>query len=151
MALDINGILDVVVAHAQSTGYFENVNEHESKQASLAGISAGVWVESISPIRSSGLANTSVRLELQMRVYGSTQSEPYDDIDANITLAVDSLFTAYLGDFTLGGEARHIDIFGAHGAPLHVNAGYLNQAGQEFRVFQMRIPIILNDIWAESP
>lgn len=151
MALDINGILDVIVTHAQNSGHFSTVNEHESKQSGTNSISASVWVERIDPIKSSGLNSASVRLELEMRIYGSTMTEPYDDIDSNLTLAVDALFTAYIGDFELGGEARHIDIFGAYGQGLGVRVGYLNLDGREFRVFQVRLPIILNDVWSETP
>lgn len=150
MSLDIDGIMDIVVTHAQSTGWFQNVAEHESKQSNTNSISAGVWVERIDPIKSSGLASASVRLELEMRIYGSTMTEPYDDIDSNLTKAVDALFTAYIGDFDLGSEARHIDIFGAHGQGLGVRVGYMNMDGRELRVFQIRLPIILNDVWAEA-
>ncbi len=150
MALDINGILDAIVTHAQSTGWFNTVYEYESKQSGTNGLTAGVWIERISPIRSSGLDTTSVRLELEMRVYGSTMAEPYDDIDANLALAVSDLFTAYMGDFDLGGEARHIDIFGAHGQALEVRVGYMNMDGREFRVFQIRLPIIIDDVWSQA-
>ena len=105
----------------------------------------------VEPIRSSGLTSASVRLELQIRLYGSTMAEPYDDIDSNLTKAVEDLFTAYLGDFDLGSNARQIDIFGAHGKPLSVRVGYMNMDGREFRVFQIVLPIIINDVWSESP
>lgn len=151
MALAINEILDVVVTHAQNTGWFQSVTEYESKQSGTNSLTAGVWVESITPLKSSGLTSASVRLELEMRIYGSTMTEPYDDIDSNITKAVDDLFTAYIGDFDLGSNARHIDIYGAHGLPLSVRSGYLNMNGREARVFQIRLPIIINDVWTESP
>lgn len=151
MALDIDSILDIIVTHAQSTGWFQVVLEHESKQSGTNGLTAGVWIERIDPIRSSGLASASVRLELEMRVFGSTMTEPYDDIDSNMTKAVDALFTAYLGDFELGGNSRHIDVFGAYGQSLGVRVGYMNMDGREYRVFQIRIPIIINDVWTESP
>lgn len=151
MSLDINGILDQVVSHALATGHFQTFNEHESKQSNTNGITGSVWVERITPIRSSGLATTSVRLELQMRMYSSTYTEPYDDIDSNLTQAVDAYFTALLGDFELSGEARHVDIFGAHGRPLEVDVGWINLDGKEFRVFQIRLPIIVDDIWAQAP
>lgn len=150
MALDINGILDAVVTHAQTSGYFLVFNEYESKQSSTNGITGEVWVERITPIRSSGLNNTSIRVELQMRVYANTMAEPYDDIDSNLTLAVDAYFTNLIGDFDLFGEARHIDIFGAHGRPLEVETGYINKDGREFRVFQIRIPVIVDDIWTQA-
>lgn len=151
MTLAINDVLDIVVTHAQNTGWFQNVTEYESKQSGTNSLTAGVWVESITPIRSSGLASASIRLELEMRLYGSTMTEPYDDIDSNIVKAVDDLFTAYIGDFDLGSNARHIDIFGAYGNPLSVRSGYLNMNGREARVFQIRLPIIINDVWDQSP
>ena len=151
MALEIDDILNVVVTHAQNSGWFQTVNTHESKQSSTNGLTAGVWVERIDPIKSSGLNSASVRLELEMRIYNSTMAEPYDAIDSNLTKAVDALFTSYIGDFELGGEARHIDIFGAYGQGLGVRVGFMNMDGREFRVFQIKIPVILNDIWSESP
>src|SRR5574341_2388160 len=150
MSLDINGILDVIVSHAQNSGHFQTVAEHESKKSTTTGLTAAVWVERIDPIRSSGLNSASVRLELEMRIYGSTYQEPYDDIDSNLVEAVDALFTAYIGDFTLGNEARHIDVFGAYGQPLGVRVGYMNMDGSEYRVFQIRIPIVINDVWDEA-
>lgn len=150
MALDIDDILNVIVTHAQNSGWFAYVNTHESKQSGTNGLTAGVWVERIDPIKSSGLNSASVRLELEMRIYNSTMAEPYDNIDSNLTKAVDALFTAYIGDFEVGGEARHIDIFGAYGQGLGVRVGFMNMDGREFRVFQIRIPVILNDIWSES-
>lgn len=151
MAIAINEILDIIVSHAQSTGHFQTVNEHESKQSNTNGITASVWLEKLTPIRSSGLNTTSVRLELEMRIYSSTYTDPYDDIDANLLIATDALFTAYIGDFSLGGLGRHIDIYGAYGQGLEIRVGYINQDGKEFRVFQIRLPIIINDIWSQSP
>jgi hypothetical protein len=150
MALDITGLLDAVVSHAQSTGHFLGFNEHESKQSSTNGITGEVWVEKITPIRSSGLASTSVRIEFQLRIYANTAAEPYDDIDSGLTRALDALFTNYIGDFKMFGTARHIDVFGAHGQSLHVDTGYLNKNGRELRVFQIRLPVIIDDIWAQS-
>lgn len=151
MSIDIDGILDVIVTHAQNTGWFQQVFEHESRQSPTNGVNLGVWVESISPIRSSGLANTSVRLELEMRMYANTMAEPYDEIDSTLVKALDALFTAYIGDFELGGESRHIDVFGAHGPPLNVRVGYMNVDGREVRVFQIRLPIIVDDVWPQAP
>lgn len=150
MPLRIDEIFDRVISHAQNTGWFQTVQGHESKQSNTNSVSAGVWIEAIEPIRSSGLQSVSVRLELEMRIFGSTMTQPYDDIDPNLAKALDALFTAYLGDFDLGSEARHIDVFGAYGQPLGVRVGYLNMNGRELRVFQIRLPIIINDVWDEA-
>mgnify|MGYP001565594648 CR=1 FL=1 len=151
MAIAITSIMSLVISHADSTGHFAVVNGYESKQSPGLGLSAAVWVERITPIKSSGLANTSIRLELTVRLYSSTVSQPYADIDPNLVTATDDLVTAYIGDFELGGEARHIDIFGAHGAGLVARSGYVNQDGAEYRCFNITLPIIVDDVFAQSP
>jgi hypothetical protein len=150
VAIDIDGILDAVVSHAMATGYFQSVGEYESKQSNTSGITASVWVERVTPIRSSGLASASIRLELSIRMYAGTSAEPYDDIDSNLVKAMDALLTNYIGDFDLFGEARNIDIFGAHGRPLEAETGYINLDGREFRVVQIRLPIVVSDVWDEA-
>jgi hypothetical protein len=150
MSLDIQSILDNVASHALSTGYLDGVLGYVSKQSPTNGITAAIYVERILPIRSSGLANTSVRLDLEMQLYSSTYQEPYDGIDANLVRATDAVFTNFIGDFDLGSEARHIDIFGAYGKALEVRSGYMNLDGKEYRVFQIVIPIVIDDVWVQT-
>lgn len=151
MALNIQSILDVIVSHALSTGYFEAVNQYESKQSPGNGITGAVWVDRVTPIKTSGLSNTSVRVELQFRLYSNTLIEPYDDIDPQLTTVLDTLMRAYCGDFELGSQVRHIDIFGAYGSPLESRSGYINLDGKEFRVFSIRLPLIVDDLWSQAP
>lgn len=150
MALDIVGILGVVTDHALASGYFDRVGTHEPKNPPGLGLTAAVWVDKIVPVQSSGLASASVLLVLHVRLYTSMLQEPQDQIDPNLTLALDALFGAYIGDFELGGLARSIDIFGAAGTALSAQAGYLNQDGQMYRVFTVTLPIIVNDVWTEA-
>lgn len=147
MALDTRNILGNIASLAMATGYFDAVLGYVSKQAATNGITAAIYIEDMRAIRTSGLASTSVRLELEMQVYSSTYQEPYDDIDTNLSLAVDAMFTSLIGDFDLGGEARNVDVFGAWGQPLRVKSGYMNLDGKEFRVFQILIPIVIDDVW----
>lgn len=151
MALNIQGILDVMVSHALETGLFEAVNQYESKQSPSNGLTASVWVDRVTPVRTSSLVNTSVRVEMTLRIYAATLYEPYDDIDPNLTTALDTLMALYCGDFEIGGQARQIDLFGAYGSPLESRSGYINLDGKEFRVFSIRIPLIIDDLWSQSP
>lgn len=151
MALDLQGILDVICSHALSTGYFESVNQYESKESPVNGISGAVWVNRVTPVRTSGLANTTIRIELSFRIYSSTYAEPYDDLDTNLMAALDALMREYCGDFEVGGQVRHIDIFGAYGNPLECRSGYMNIGGKELRVFHITLPLIIDDLWSQSP
>ncbi|MFD6619983.1 hypothetical protein ACFWFB_32600, partial [Streptomyces albidoflavus] len=61
--MDVLGILDGVESHAAASGWFERVNGHEPKSApTTGGLTAAVWIDSIAPVLSSGLASTTGRL-----------------------------------------------------------------------------------------
>lgn len=150
MELDILGITDATVSHAMACGHFEQVNGHEPKSApTTGGLTAAVWVDRVMPVRSSGLGSLSVLLVLNVRVYTAAQQLPADAIDPGMLAAVDTLCRAYVGDFTLGGLVRQVDVLGAHGQALDVRAGYLQQDGIPFRVMTIALPVVVNDLWEE--
>ncbi|MFE2346485.1 hypothetical protein [Kitasatospora cineracea] len=150
MALDIDSILDRIVSHALASGFFEQVNGHEPENAPGAGLTAAVWVDHVQPaLSSSGLNSSSALLVFNVRLFTRMRQEPQDGIDPALMKALDVLFTAYAGDFELGGDARMVDLRGAEGAPLSARAGYLNQDQQLFRVFTITLPVIINDAWDE--
>ncbi|MFI0236326.1 hypothetical protein [Streptomyces sp. NPDC016845] len=149
--MDVLGILDGVESHAAASGYFERVNGHEPKSApTTGGLTAAVWIDSITPVLSSGLASTTGRLLVMVRLY-SPLSDPEDAVDRDLMAATSALIGAYCGDFTLGGLVRQVDIRGAHGAALTARAGYLEQDSAVFRVFTISVPLIVNDLWEEAP
>lgn len=149
MQLDINGILDGAISHALALGYFDAVNGHEPKNAPGAGITAAFWVDRVDTVRSSGLDSTSVRLLLNARLYTSAEQEPPDAIDPALMTALDALMRAYVGDFTLGGLIREVDVRGTHGIGLEARAGYLQQDAALLRVMTITLPAIINDLWEE--
>lgn len=150
MAVDIDGILNAIVSHALSTGYLDQVNQHEPKNRPGHGITGAVWVDHIRPVQSSGLNSTSVVMVFNLRLYTSTLQEPQDAIDPEMVRTIDALFTAYIGDFTLGGLARGVDVRGIEGAPLDGQAGYLKQDEVLYRVFTITLPVVVNDAWDEE-
>src|SRR5690349_3003162 len=104
------------MSHASASGYLDEVNGHEAIHPSASGgITGAVWVDRVTPVRSSGLDSVSALVVLNVRLYTSAQALPLDAIDPGLVAAVDALCTAYCGDFTLGGLVRQVDIFGANG------------------------------------
>lgn len=150
MSLDITTILNTVQDHALTSGYFTRVNGHEPKSAPDTGLTCAVWVEQIGPARGgSGLAATSTRLALNVRLYTPMLSEPEDAIDPNLMTALDALMAAYSGDFTLGGLVREVDLLGTYGDPLSARAGYLTTSGAEYRVVTITLPLVVSDLWEQ--
>jgi hypothetical protein len=151
MALNPAPILDSVVSHAMTLGLFERVNQHEPKNAPGNGLTCAVWVQYLGPVRGgSGLAVTSGRLELQVRLFSHMMQEPQDAIDPALLDACAQLMGAYSGDFDLGGSVRAVDLLGQAGAPLEARAGYIEQDRKLFRVLDITVPILVNDVWGQS-
>lgn len=150
MALDVQGIVDAVQSHAAASGLFDRpVGTHEPLNPPGFGLTCAVWVQDLSAVPSSGLAATSARLILNVRLYLPLTAEADDTIDPHLTAATDTLMAAYNGDFTLDGQVRQVDILGIHGERLAAKAGYLEQDGTVFRVFTIVLPLIVNDLWEQ--
>lgn len=150
MTLSSAAILGAVGDHALATGVFDAVIGHEPKSAPGNGMVAAVWVQSIEPT-SSGLAATSARLVVSIRVYQNMLADPQDTIDVRILGAVDVLMGAYTGDFTLGGLVRSVDLLGADGDPLKAEAGYFEQDSKMFRAMVITLPLHIDDLWTQAP
>lgn len=149
--IDIQDILDAVVSHAQTTGYFDRVNSHEPKSAPGNGLTCAVWVQAVEPARgTSGLSQTSVRLTLNVRLYSSMLQEPQDAIDPNMVMATDALMDNYSGEFLLGiDQVRSVDLLGYSGTPMRADAGYLSIDNRMMRVMTITVPLVLNDVWEQ--
>lgn len=151
MNLDITGILAVLRSHAEASGLFDAVNDHEPKSAPGNGITAAiVWAGTTPASGRSGLATVSARVGFLIRIFSNMLAEPQDDIDPNLSAAVDALFTAYVGDFDLGGTASNVDIFGAHGQGLSAQPGYVSVDNKLYRIADITLPVIVNNVWTEA-
>lgn len=150
--MNITGIVDAVVSHAMATGLFERVNTHEPKNAPGNGMRVAVWADTIEPYSGgSGLNSTSALINLNVRIYQNMVMEPQDMIDPMMMGAVDTLLTAYSGDFQLGGAVREVDLLGEAGTPLSARAGYVPIDNRMYRIMTITLPVIVNDAWAQSP
>lgn len=151
MSLESGALVDALVSHAMTTGYFDRVNAHEPKNAPGYGLTAAVWNESGGPVQSSGAASTSAIVTFNVRIYTSMVSEPQDAIDPNMMSATDALIAAYSADFTLDGLVRNVDLLGSASPGLSWRAGYIDVGGTKFRVMTVTVPLIVNDVWEQVP
>jgi hypothetical protein len=154
MAFDgaaVRDLFDKLVSHAQSLGIFQRVLGHEPKSAPQNGLWCAIWVQEIRPVKSSGMGATSGVVELKARVGKSFIAKPEDGIDPAILSAIATLMAEYTGNFTLGGTVRAVDLLGMEGTAMSAVAGYLSIDGKVFRVMEVTLPVIINDLWAMEP
>ncbi len=143
-------VLDGIVSHAMALGVFERVNTHEAKSAPGRGLYCSITLQTCAPDpRTSGLASTSVRLVFLARLQSAFIAEPQDGIDPNLLDALDLLMDAMMVDLSVGGHALDIDVFGLAGVPMSALAGYVSQDGKLFRVLDLQIPVLLDNVWTQ--
>lgn len=146
----LDPIFDAVVSDAQASGYFDKVNLHEPKRKPGTRLTAAVWVQSIDPIAlASGLDSTSARIVFMLRIYSNMLKEPQDMIDPQVTKATSNLIRRYHDDFDFGGAIRNVDLMGTFGVSLAAQAGYLEIDTTMYRIMDIRIPCIVNDVWPQ--
>jgi hypothetical protein len=88
-------------------------------------------------------------VEFTLRMFSNMLQEPQDAIDPEMLRSVDVLMGAYSSDFDLGGTVRNVDLLGAHGVGLSAVAGYLSVDNKMFRVVDVTLPLIVNDVWEQ--
>jgi hypothetical protein len=148
--IGITDVLDQTTSLLRSSGVFQTVNRHEPK-ATPGPAHAACWVQTVVPLpEASGLDATTGRVEVRIRVYSSMLTEPQDEIDPEITYKTDLVMELFTRDFTLNGTIRNVDLLGAHGVPLSAQAGYLDIQGRLFRIMDITVPYIINDIWTQG-
>lgn len=144
-------LFDRVVSKAMTLALFETVNSHEPKSAPRNGLTAAVWVDAITPAGSaSGLSATSGVVVLMMRCYSPFLAQPADEIDPDLLAAVSTLLGAYTGDFDLGATVRNIDLLGQFGRPMSAQAGYLTMDNRVYRIYDVTLPVVINDLWTQE-
>ena len=151
--MDEVAIMSKLTSLGQATGVFAAVEGHEPNSApALQGaLTLGLWAGPLTTIREGGLNSSSMRWEIQGRIYISAWGEPQDDIDPAIVSAAASFLAALAGAFTLGGLVRCIDMYGMSGDRLVAIPGYVEQDKKVYRAMDLMIPLLINDVLELTP
>jgi hypothetical protein len=148
----IDPIFEAVVSVFQRTGYFDGVNQYEPKRKPGRGLRAAVWFQSMRGVGAiSGLAATSALVIFIGRIYINMLTES-DEVDPNLMRAASNVMRELHGnyDFGLDPPVRNVDLLGETGTQLQADAGYLEQDRTKYRVIDITIPVIVNDVWAQA-
>jgi len=153
-------ILAMVRSIPKRLGCFDIVDGHEPLNAPGNGLHCFSWAGPVRCIGAqSSVASAAVVASFNVRIQtlaGGPKAKGVNlnDIDRKLLHATGLLFDAYIGRFRLTDHegrklVRMVDIFGAYGAPLQMNPGYLNSDGNIFRVGVITLPLVLNDEYDE--
>jgi hypothetical protein len=145
------GVFEELRSCGQRAGIFRRVMTHEPKSPPGTGMSLAIWLDSIDPVQSSGLAAVSARVTFLARIYTSLLAKDEDNLDPQLLTAVCAFMAALSEDFTLGGRAREVDLLGAEGQALSAQVAYTQLGEHTFRVADFTIPVVINDVFSEVP
>jgi hypothetical protein len=148
----ITALYSAVVSAVKSGGEFAVVVQHEPKSAPQSLPALALWLSNVTPVpAASGLSATSARIQLSARVYVNALSKPEEQQDLKLLALASSVVGTYTSGFTLGGElSLGIDLLGRYGGALGITPGWLAHDDKFFRIAEITIPLILDDIWTQE-
>lgn len=153
MALDLGTLTDALKTHAAASGLYEAVSGHAVITAHGPGLAWWCMVEKMFPYAGGSGLNTVTACVVYkiMTTLNDSTTDPQDLVDPAVANAADALLRLYLGDFTLGGLIRNVDVFGAAGTPLVAQAGWMTLDAARYRAMIITLPLIVNNLWDEAP
>jgi hypothetical protein len=114
-------------------------------------IQAALWVQSIRAIGlASGLNASTAHVLFIVRLYSNFKSVPEDRIDPDMMRAASNVIRQLSDNFDFEGTIRNVDLLGHHGDPLSCEAGYLEVDNKHYRIMDIRVPCIVNDVWTQN-
>jgi hypothetical protein len=143
-------IIEYLASICSASANFDDVNMAEPKSAP-SGFDASVFMSGLQPA-ASGLTATSLRATFSIRVYQNMLMEPQGAIDALVASAIWDVMIAINADLTLGGlvGVRSVAVLGEDGEALRMETGYITIGGTLFRVFEIFVPVLLNDAMTQG-
>lgn len=149
--IDPGAVLTALLDHALATGLFEVAMIGEFISAPPSGLCFAVWADNLGSAPGGGLSTTNAVLALTARIYFPALHNPRSEIEIHVTRAASAYLGRLNGAFTLGGQARNVDILGELGDPLLWNFGHATIDSKPSRIADLPIRVIFNDTWEQVP
>jgi hypothetical protein len=138
-------LFQAIQSYAEQLGIFQATDLHEPWNTPGNRLYCSITLGTVRPVTSSGLNSVSGQVTLMVHIWSSGLQKPLDNIDPEVLAATCSLMAAFAGGFTLSGTVRNIDLFGMSAEPM-----WSESEGKPLRVVAITLPIVVNDLFAES-
>ena len=142
---EAKALFTAIQSMAHQLAIFRATETHDPLNAPGEGMWCSITLGAIRPA-SSGLAAVSGQVTLLVRIWSSALQKPQGNIDPDILAATCTLMAAFAGGFTLGETVRDIDLMAMTAQPAWVP----DFEGKPFRVVEISLPIVINDMFTES-
>lgn len=145
---DFDSLTRRLEGHLLRVGGLAKVNMVEPKSPPGKGVTAALWLQDWATYaRGSGADTVSLRLAFTLRLYRPAFAESRDELDRELLRAAFKIGRALCGDLDLGGTVLDTDPHGMGGVPMRGQAGYLQMADRSFRIMDITVPVLWDDVW----
>lgn len=141
---------------ARQSNLFDRVDDHDSRNPPGRGLTCQVLMGAFEPVgRASGLSVTAARMEFTVRIAAPRMQSPDGKTDQAVLYAAAYLLAVYNADFDLDevtpdGLVRCVDVLGMYGDPLRIEPGWITDSELPYRVADITVPLILNDVFPQG-
>ena len=104
-----------------------------------------IWMVSVAVVGTT-LSHAIELHTLTLRGYMPMLSGDAFEDEMALDAAMTELKRDMAGDFDLGGTVRNIDVAGQYSGGLETESGYIELSGTQFKIVDMTIPVIVDDI-----
>lgn len=151
-AASATALFSALRSDALSLKVFDAVGNHEPTAQPGKGLYLSLTLASIEPMpAASGMAATSGKVVISAKIWANATTRarrlPLDELDPEVLGAAASLMAIFSGGFTLGGTVRDVDLMSMTAAAVWVDFG----GGTEYRVIDITVPVIINDLFEQEP
>jgi hypothetical protein len=143
-AAQAKALFTAIQSLAEQLSIFQAAPTHDPWNAPGSGLWCSIVLGPVRPVLTSGLASVSGQVTLIIRVWSSALQKPLDSVDPGVLAATCSLMGALAGGFTLGGTVRDVDVIAMSAQPAWVDF-----EGKPYRVMEIQLPIVINDMFQE--
>lgn len=144
-AAQAQALFDALQSAVQGTGLFQGVDTHEPESPPGLRLYCSIMLGPLRAVPASGLNATSGQVTFTIRIWSRARQRPLDKIDPELLAAAATVMGVLSGKFTLAGTVRNIDLFAMSGVP-----GWIEFEGEQFRVMEITVPIVINDMFTQS-
>lgn len=161
MAIDFEGLSFALQSFAQRSGYFDQVNGHDSDNPPGHGLICDTFLGRITTCPGGGLSTTNALVELMMIFKMAATAEPTDAdyLDPHMVKALNAVWAEIFGDFDLStgvaggvapGTIKCVDLERSVSAGPTSQPGWAKTGRGEVRTMTISIPVIVNDAWDQA-
>ena len=148
----INTLISNISSGARKLNVFQQVLTHEPKSAPQHDITMAFWVTDLVPSpKFSGLGATAGMVTFNHRIYVNFKYKPEDAIESKLLTGVSSLINGYTTDFSLGETVINVDLLGMDSQGLSAKTGYAEIDRINFRIADLTVPVLIDQLWIQEP